>query len=76
MKQLLVIALLAMSIGMAGCQRAYTPTVQAQDATEASESKPVHTCAGMTKKGEKCKRRVKNEGDYCFMHKDQDTRKK
>ena len=44
-----------------------TQTVTFEATTEATP-KPVITCAGVTKKGERCKRRVKKQGDYCWMH--------
>ena len=35
------------------------------------EQQQVYTCAGVTKKGERCKRHVKHPGDYCWQHKSQ-----
>lgn len=33
--------------------------------------KPAYQCRGITKKGERCKRKVKTENAYCWQHKSQ-----
>lgn len=38
------------------------------DSQPSATPKPAHYCGAKTKSGEPCRRRVKNEGDRCFMH--------
>ncbi len=73
-KAVLAVAVVLACVAMAGCQRV-APAVEAQ-AVSTSEAAPspakaVHYCAGKDKDGSRCKRHVKNEGDYCWMHREQ-----
>lgn len=88
-KALLGLAILAALAGSFGCQR-ISPKVEAAAAirgekpapspcstdTDCEAQKAVHYCAGITKAGDRCRKHVKAEGGYCWMHKDQDKRKK
>jgi len=83
MKSLLGLLVLAGALGLSGCQRGIEQKVEARSSRVAStlieveaQMKERHYCAGITKKGVRCRRPVKVEGDYCWMHKDQDKRKK
>lgn len=55
-------------VSASGC-RQVEPPVQASEGVNAS--KPVYTCAGRTKAGGACKRRVKVKGGYCWQHEGQ-----
>lgn len=59
-------------LAMTGCSRSVEPSVSAQTVTRSAAVKkdggPVYLCAGKTKKGESCRRHVKKQGDYCWMH--------
>ncbi len=68
------IAIVAGLLGLAGCQR-IDPKAEAQIRPAVAESqdkgkkqKSTFTCAGKTKAGERCKRHVKNDGDFCWQH--------
>jgi len=64
--------LLALTLASVACQRntpAQTRTVTFEAA--ASPTKEVRYCAGFTKQGVRCRKHVKAEGDYCWMHRDQ-----
>lgn len=39
------------------------------DSDGATVAKPIHRCGVPTKEGPACRRRVKAEGDRCFLHK-------
>lgn len=68
MKQLLAITLLLAVIALQGCQRASVVSSVAAQTTIAKAPRDVHFCAGITKSGEQCKKHVKAEGDYCWIH--------
>jgi len=76
MYKLTLVLVLVLTFSITACQRAsVTPSVSAATPQAATTpAKEAHYCAGITKQGVRCKRRVKNEGDYCFIHKDQDKR--
>lgn len=84
-KALISLAILVALAGLSGCQRSIEPKAQAQvisreaitdTEVEAQEPKERHTCAGITKQGKRCRKPVKAEGDYCWMHASQDKRVK
>jgi len=54
-----------------GCQRAQGRKLVAFQASVDKPEKVVHYCAGMTKKGERCRKHVKAEGQFCWMHQGQ-----
>lgn len=85
-KTLTGLAILIALVGLSGCQRSIEPKAQAQNVAistpcatdsdcEKAEAKAtprqVYYCAGVTKEGSRCRKHVKHEGDYCWMHQSQ-----
>lgn len=71
---LIAALLLAVVIGVAAYARRTPPqtqTVTFEASATPTPTKQVFTCAGVTKKGERCKRHVTKQGDYCWQHKAQ-----
>lgn len=72
-RPVLLLASLALIVGLAGCQKAASvPAVQAQAVVAASPEvqvvKAKHLCEAKTKAGTACKNHVKAEGEHCHLH--------
>ena len=72
-KTLISLSILVSLAGLTGCQRGIEPKAEAKrvvtfEASTSPEKKDAHYCKGITTKGIRCKRRVANEGDYCWQH--------
>jgi hypothetical protein len=75
MRMLVGCLLVVGSLGFSSCQRGNGQTVKTAPAVAAQQAekpaKAVYYCAGKTKTGQRCRKHVKAEGLYCWMHKDQ-----
>jgi hypothetical protein len=74
---LITLGLVLLPFALSGCSHAQkaeaqrTQTVQFEArTTEEREKKPAIYCGAPTKDGGRCRRRVKKEGEHCFMHRD------
>lgn len=79
-KTLISLAILAALVGLSGCQRGIEPKAQAASVAVEQQAvkdlKERHYCAGITKVGVRCRKPVKAEGGYCWIHANQDKRVK